>query len=120
MNEITLNGQQYVLKEFGDFTNAGMTPVLIRSYDSGVHFGLLKQEQHTPAGIIVDLVQSRRVHYWSGAASLSQLAIDGIQNPDDSRIAKPLPFIRIGRVCEIIPTSPNLFVTLQNLPEWSV
>ena len=119
MNEITLNGTTYVLKQYGDFQTEGFTPVLIRSYDSGVHFGLLKQEQHTPAGIIVDLLQSRRVHYWDGAASLSQLAVDGIGKPNSSRIAKTLPFIRIGRVCEIIPLSNELFNNLQNLPEWT-
>lgn len=57
--------------------------VLIRSYDAGVHFGFLEKEENNLNGKTVVLSKTRRAYYWDGAASLSQMALEGVNAPDN-------------------------------------
>lgn len=91
--------------------------VLIRSYGSGVHFGTLENETFTAAGKVVTLSNSRRIHSWEGAASLSQIANDGIKT---GRIAMALPIIEIVNVIETIPLSESAIFNLENHPVWKM
>lgn len=91
--------------------------VLIRSYASGVHFGTLQSETFTPAGKVVTLTDSRRIHYWQGAASLSQVALEGINS---GRVAMALPAIEVVNVIETIPLSDAAITNLENQPVWKV
>lgn len=91
--------------------------VLIRSYASGVHFGTLESEDFTQAGKVVRLSNSRRIHYWEGAASLSQVAVDGI---NAGRVAVTLPIIEVVNVIETIPLSDSAIFNLENQPVWKI
>ncbi len=91
--------------------------VLIRSYASGVHFGTLESETFTLSGKVVVLKDSRRIHSWEGAASLSQVATDGIRS---GRVAMMLPKIEIVNVIETIPLSENAISNLENQPVWKI
>lgn len=91
---------------------------LIRSYASGVHFGEVIDEFFTPAGKVVILKDSRRIHYWSGAASLTQIANDGIKNKDSSRLTQTLGEIEVVNVCETIPISEKAIKQLESHPIW--
>ena len=119
-NEITIDGIVYVPKSSLANEVDGLIPVLIRSHLSGVHFGLLENERDTPQGKEVVLRKSRRVHYWEGAASLSQMAVDGIGNPDKSRVAMELETIKIQNAIETIPLTEKAFENLKNQPIWKV
>ena len=91
--------------------------VLIRSYASGVHFGTLESENFTLSGKVVVLSNSRRIHYWEGAASLSQVAIEGIKK---GRVTMSLPKIEITNAIETIPLSDAAIINLENQPVWKV
>lgn len=91
--------------------------VLIRSYASGVHFGTLVSENFTPSGKVVVLKDSRRIYCWEGAASLSQVAIDGIRS---GKVAMTLPEIEIVNAIETIPLSENAILNLENQPVWKI
>lgn len=91
---------------------------LVRSYASGVHFGEVIDEFFTAAGKVVILKDSRRIHYWSGAASLTQIANDGIKNKDSSRLTQILPEIEVVNVCETIPISQKAIKQLESHPIW--
>ncbi len=88
--------------------------VIVRSYEEGVHFGTLKEKN----GQEVILSNSRRIWYWSGAATLSQLAVDGAANKSDCKIACLLPTILILNVCSIIPCSEKAIDNIESMPEW--
>lgn len=92
--------------------------VIIRSYASGVHFGLLQEASDDLRSVL--LTNSRRVHYWSGAASLSQMATEGVNNPDACRFSVVTPQILINQVEEIIPISETAIVNLESVPVWKV
>lgn len=91
--------------------------VLIRSYASGVHFGTLQSKTFTHSGMVVTLTDSRRIHYWQGAASLSQVALEGIKS---GRVAMALPAIEVVNVIETIPLSDAAITNLENQPVWKV
>ena len=76
---ITINGIDYVRKDGSALAEQvdGMQYVIVRTYSAGVHAGYLKRRD----GKDVDLINSRRLWYWKGAASLSQLAVDGVSTP---------------------------------------
>jgi len=92
--------------------------VLVRTESAGVHFGCLDRFEATPAGAIVALSNSRRIWCWVGAASLSQIALDGINNQEETKITVQLPFIILIGVIEIIPISDAAAACLKNIPEW--
>lgn len=66
-------------------------------------------------GLSVTLKNSRRIHYWKGACSLSQVAMDGIGT---GRVAIELPEIQIENVIEIIPMTESAIENLKNQPVW--
>ena len=80
----------------------GMKYCVIRTYSAGVHIGYVA-EFGTKQPQYAKLINSRRLHYWNGAASLSQVALDGVD--DTSRIALALPEIELTDVIEVIPCS---------------
>lgn len=93
----------------------GLKAVIIRSYAAGVHFGYLKSENFTSAGKVVTLVNTRRIHTWNGACSLSQIAIDGIGG---GNVSVTLPEIEVVNVIETIPLSEKAKNNLYTQKEW--
>lgn len=94
------------------------TAVLIRSFAAGVHFGLLEKEEFTPSGKVVTLVNTRRVYYWDGAASLSQMALEGVKNPENCKFSVEIASNEIVNVIETIPLTEAAFSNLKNVPVW--
>ena len=88
---------------------------IIRSYASGVHFGEVSETRDTVHGLSVTLKNSRRIHYWEGACSLSQVAMEGIKT---GRVAMELPEIQVENVIEIIPMSESSIDNLKNKAVW--
>lgn len=91
--------------------------VLIRSYAAGVFFGTLGSEAFTLAGKVVVLTDSQRIHYWEGAASLSQVSQEGIVT---GRVAMTEPLKEIVNVIETTPLSEAAITNLENQPVWKI
>lgn len=114
VKSIIIDGVEYVpatQQRLADKTD-GMEYVVCRTYSAGVHIGYLKSKD----GQSVVLVNSRRLWYWSGANSLSQVATDGVDS--NSKLAVTLPTITIEQVIEIIPVSAKAKKVIEELPEW--
>lgn len=117
INEIEINGVAYVKKdtiqEQGKSTE-GLPCVIIRTYSAGVHFGYLESR----TGKEVKLVNTRRIWYWSGAASLSQLALEGINKPNECKFSVELPSIELMEAIEVIPVSKNAEKIIKEVKIW--
>lgn len=59
----------------------GMDYVIVRTYSAGVFAGYLKERN----GKECVLVRSRRLWYWKGAASISQIAEEGVKNGNECK-----------------------------------
>lgn len=93
--------------------------VLIRSYASGVHFGTLERVDDLLSGAAVKLQNARRIHYWEGAASLSQVAQTGVDT-NNSRIAMELPEFYCTQAIECIPLTEIAIKNLKDAPVWKI
>lgn len=124
ITELEINGEKYVLASSIKKDNklaeniSDLKNVLIRSYASGVHIGLLKSQQDTLSGKNVVLLNSRRVYYWDGAATLSQLAMEGSNKPRNCKITMEVNEIEVMNVIEIIPITEKAFNNFNSIKAW--
>lgn len=98
-NEVEINGIKYVPKSEGVNPVVIKDYVIVRTHSAGVHAGELVSED----GKIVILKNARRLWYWSGACSLSQLAMEGVKNPDKCQFPCEVTQIKLTEAIEIIP-----------------
>ncbi len=117
-NEMTINGVDYVRKDNAAPKLDGMPCILVRSYAAGVHFGYLESEKFTEAGKVVALRNTRRVWYWAGAASLSQMAVEGVKKPSDCKISMAVDRNEIVNVIETIPLTDAAMKNLFGVAIW--
>lgn len=94
-------------------TNIGKK-VLIRGNRSGVEFGELVSQN----GSEVTLKNARRIWYWDGAASLSQLAKDGTSNPSNCKFTVFVDSITILDAIEIIPCTDKAVKSIEEVRVW--
>jgi hypothetical protein len=92
----------------------GMEYVLIRAYSAGVHAGYLKARK----GDEVTLVQSRRIWYWDGAASISQIAMEGVNKPKNCKFSVPVNEITVLGVIEVLPCTATAMDNIKGVVEW--
>lgn len=89
--------------------------VLVRTYSAGVHVGTLKSHD----GKEVVLTNARRIWYWDGAASLSQLAVDGTSRPEKCRFPVAVPEIILTEAIEIIPITNKARDSIASVKVWA-
>lgn len=121
INELEINGVVYIQKTEAvkmAVNTDGLKAVLIRSYAAGVHFGFLKDEKFTEAGKVVTLVKTRRVWYWDGAASLSQMALEGVKKPENCKFSVTINENEIVNVIETIPLTDFALYNLSKVAIW--
>lgn len=88
--------------------------VIVRCRNAGVHAGELVSRKGTE----VRLANSRRIWYWSGAASLSELAVYGAKNTAQCKFGVLLPTIDVLDACEIIACQPEGESMIRGQAEW--
>jgi hypothetical protein len=88
--------------------------VIVRTYSAGVFAGNLKSRK----GQEVVLNNARRIWYWSGAASLSQLAEEGTKDPLNCKFPMPVKEIELLQAIEIITVSAKAEKSIKAVPEW--
>lgn len=69
-------------------------------------------------GLQATLKDSRRIWYWAGAASLSQLAVDGTSRPDQCKFPVAMPEQEVTGVLELIPVSEKAKATIDSVRVW--
>ena len=87
---------------------------IIRADRAGVFYGEIKERN----GSEVTMTNVRRLWYWSGAASLSELAVSGVKRPDDCKFTVTVPNMTILGVIEIIPCSDKAIESIEGIKEW--
>jgi hypothetical protein len=88
--------------------------VIARTYSAGVFAGTLAKRR----GREVVLKNARRIWYWSGAASLSQLAVDGTSKPSDCKFPCEVPEVVLTEVIELLAVSEKARESIAGVPVW--
>jgi len=111
---ITVDGVEYApintqAKKLND-----MKYVIVRTYSAGVFAGYLKSKK----GKEVVLNKARRLWYWSGAASLSQLSTDGVSKPKNCKFPVEVDEIKLTEAIEIISCTEKARKSIKKVKVW--
>lgn len=87
---------------------------IIRCDRAGVFYAEIKERRGSEA----DLVNARRLWYWDGAASLSQLATEGVKAPKNCKFTVTVPEMTVLGVIEIIPCTKAAVESIDGVAEW--
>ena len=117
---ITINGVEYVKKSEVERKREvaqkikGMSYVIVRTYSAGVFAGYLKSRD----GKEVEMIKARRLWYWDGSASLSQLAVDGVCKPENCKFPCELESIILTEAIEIITCTEKARLSIAGVKIW--
>lgn len=92
--------------------------VIIRSHGAGVFFGTLNEVEKCEDNWTVELLDCRRIWYWEGACSITQLAVDGTKNPDGCKFTVTEPSAIVSSVIEFHECSEVSVKSIASVPEW--
>jgi len=88
--------------------------VICRTYSAGVFAGYLESRK----GKEVKMTKARRIWYWKGAASLSQLAMEGVSCPDECKFPCEVDSVELMEAIEIIPCTAKAQASIASVKVW--
>ena len=87
---------------------------IVRTNRAGVFFARIASMH----GSTADLEDARRLWYWDGAASLSQLAMEGVKRPGNCKFTVTVPAMTVLDVIEVIPCTEAAVANIESVPVW--
>jgi hypothetical protein len=114
---ITINDVKYVRADSIKQSVAikdGTKYVLCRTYSAGVFAGYLE----TRTGQEVVLRYARRIYYWEGAATLSQLATDGTSKPSSCKFPCEVDRVELLQAIEILDCTKKAQESIASVKLW--
>ena len=88
--------------------------VIVRTYSAGVFAGNLVKKE----GKEVELKNARRIWFWEGAASLSQLAQDGTSKPDKCKFPCKVDAVILTEAIEILSVTEKAELSIRGVSVW--
>ena len=89
---------------------------IVRCDRSGVFFGEIAERN----GREVTSRNARRLWYWDGAASLSQLAVEGTKKPNNCKFTVTVSSIIVLDAIEILPCTTKAKESIMGVAEWKM
>ena len=123
INDLTIGEAREIASMFGRdiATEAGDIAAsmigkycVVRTYSAGVHAGIVTARN----GREILLTDSRRIWYWEGAASLSQLARDGTSKPSKCKFSVPVEEILVTEAVEVLPCTAESEASIRGVQRW--
>ena len=88
--------------------------IIVRTYSAGVFAGTFISRK----GQEVELTQARRLWYWDGAASLSQLAMEGVKAPDKCKFPVEVNSVTLLQAIELLSVTKEARASIAQVPVW--
>ena len=118
-DEININGKMYVPKGTEKFkmpkVSKDMEYCIVRTYSAGVFAGYWNRKIKDKEGTVFN---SRRIFYWDGANSLSELAMKGTTKPNNCKFAVIVPETDLKEVIEVIPCTTKAKQNIEGVKIW--
>jgi hypothetical protein len=89
--------------------------VIVRTFSAGVFAGYLESRN----GREVVLTNARRLWYWAGAASLSQMAMTGTKLPGECKFPIAVDRVLLLEAIEILDCSEAARISIEGVPVWT-
>ncbi len=93
-----------------------MKYVIVRTYSAGVFAGELESRN----GQEVVMRNARRIYYWAGAATLSQLAMEGTKKPDECKFPCAVDRVELLQVIEILDVTQKARDSIEGVKIWAL
>lgn len=124
METMTINGEEWVKKSTipqGEEREMsvdldGLKYCVVRTYSAGVFAGYVKERNGKEA----ILLKARRLWFWQGAASLSELAMHGVTKPNECKFPCTVEEVQVTEVIEVIPATVKARESIEGVPEWKM
>ncbi len=87
---------------------------IVRSYAAGVFAGNITKRK----GKEVELKNARRLWYWKGASSLSQLAMEGVKCPNECKFPIEVKHLIVTEACEILECTAEAEKSIKGVAVW--
>jgi hypothetical protein len=88
--------------------------VIVRTYSAGVFAGYLESRK----GQEVVLTNARRIWYWTGAASLSQLAMEGTKTPNSCKFPCAVDRVLLTQTIEVLDVTSTAKKSIEEVKPW--
>lgn len=88
--------------------------LIVRTYSAGVFAGEFVSKE----GREVILRNARRIWYWAGSSSLSQLAMEGTKDPANCKFPCTVNSILLLECIEIIEVTEIARKSIESVPVW--
>ena len=118
MEKININGIVYVpessVRSMAPDLD-GMKYCMVRTFSAGVFAGYIESRNGKEAV----LRNARRIWYWEGAASLSELATRGTSKPENCKFPVAVDKVILTEVVEIIPITAEAKASIDKVAIWT-
>jgi hypothetical protein len=114
---ITIDGVKYVpegTKNAPAKSYKGLKYVIVRTYSAGVFAGYLQSRK----GQEVVMINARRLWKWEGAASLSQLAMDGTSKSTECKFPCEVDRVELMNAIEILDCTKKAQESIASVAIW--
>jgi hypothetical protein len=101
----------------------GLEYKIFRTYSSGVFGGYLSSKENSVGHYRCVIKKARRFHYWEGAASLSQLAEEGIKESKKANCRFTMELsgdLELPNVVEILSVTAKAKANIDGVPVWKM
>ena len=120
MKTVMIDGEKYVREsDISGETMAtkvdGMPFMMVRTYSAGVFAGYVEKLE----GRHAVLRKARRIWYWDGAASLSELAVKGTSKPENCKFPCEVERVELTEVIEMIDITAAAKRSIESVPVWT-
>lgn len=88
--------------------------VICRTYSAGAFAGYLESRN----GQEVVMTKARRLWYWKGAASLSQLAMEGVTCPEECKFPCEVDRVELLQAIEILDCTEKAKKSIAMVKVW--
>ena len=107
--QIIINDEVYVKRE-----PMAKDYKIVRTYAAGVFAGTIESQN----GQEVVMRNARRLWYWDGASSLSQLAMEGVKRPSNCKFPCEVDRVHLFQVIEILDCTEAARKSIEEVPVW--
>ncbi len=87
---------------------------IVRTYSAGVFAGYIDSRE----GKEVVMSNARRIYYWSGASTLSQLAMEGTCDPENCKFPCEVDKVLLTEAIEILECTEKAEKSIKSVKVW--
>jgi hypothetical protein len=87
---------------------------IVRCDRAGVFFGEVVDFDST----MIELKNARKIFYWTGAAAIEQLAVDGTNEPNACKFTVSVEKVVLTQHIQIIPCTEKSIDCIEKVKEW--